>query len=141
VTLVSVIPSAQQILIGAIGELKVRGRAYGDWEYGQCLCVLAAMAVAAGRTADYWDEVRQAEPHEYEPVDETLLIAARSLAKVVRPAVAVEELSVDGLIDLISDWHDGPNTKDGYTSAPPNWKVFDALIRAAASSAGQAGAA
>lgn len=141
-TLVAVIPSARQILIGAIDELKVRGRAFGDWEYGECLCVLAAMAVAAGRTADYWDEVREAAASDdYEDVDWTLLVAARNLATVVRPEVPVEELSVDGLIDLISDWHDGPLVGDEYVSPPANWKVFDALIRAAAHSAELAGAA
>lgn len=131
-TYLSIAPSPSQVLIGTIDELKIHGRALGDWEYGQCLCVLAAMAVAAGRTANYWEEVRQAPPHEYEPVDDSLLAAARSLAGVVRPEVDVAALSVDSLIDLVSDWHDGPETPDGYTCAPPNWKVYDALIRAAA---------
>lgn len=138
-TYLSTAPSPSHVLIDTITELKCCGRAFGDWEDSGCLCVLAAMAVAAGRTADYWTELRNAGPHEYEPIDETLLDAARSLAVVVRPAVDVAALSVDALIDLVSDWHDGPQTADGYTSAPPNWKVYDALIRAAARLAEKAG--
>jgi hypothetical protein len=132
-TLLSVIPSPVQILTGAAELLAERGRAYGDWEYGENLCILAAMAVAVGRTPDYWDEVREAGPDELEDVDDSLIKAARLLAGAIdNPVCDPDALSVEDLIEVISNWHDGdPDSDRGYVNAPPNWRVFLALAKAA----------
>lgn len=120
------------ILLSTVRILHQTGRTHGLWEQSGRLCLMAAMAVAADRTPDYWDEVREAEPSEFEAIDHVLIRAARLLARVIpNPPASPDELSVEDLIQVLSGWHDGPLTFQKldavYLSPPLNSQVFEAL--------------
>lgn len=127
--------NAETLLHATIGVLSQRGRCYGQWEENGRVCLLGAMGIAAGRTADYWDELRDAT-NDLEEVDHHLLEAARALASTIdNPVRAPEELSNELLVQVLSAWHDGPATAQDkgfvYLFPPRTSRVFEAIREAA----------
>jgi hypothetical protein len=132
--------NAETILNATIGVLQQRGRCYGTYmEVSGKVCVLGAMALAAGRDEpDDWELL-----DEDESGDAELLAAGRALATVVRGDIVADDFNAEDLVCVIGDWHDGPRVGDGdqvsYPSPPPHSAVF-ALVAEAARLAEQAGA-
>lgn len=120
------------ILNAAIGVLQRSGRCFGDFARDGKVCVLGALAVAAGEPASMWWGLQEAESeHRLKPSDVVLIEAARTLARVVAPARA--DLDLDSLCTAVGAWHDGASA-----SRPPGDGVVYEVLQQAAHLAEQA---
>lgn len=129
--LIEVIPPGK-ILLTAVELLKQRGRSYGSYDNHQGeLCVLGAMAVAAGKDADCWEGLRNVYPGGMGDGDAELVEAALRLIRVIPVDVDLDDLMVEDLIGAIGGWHDGTwNGEDSEADMPTNAQVFAALVEA-----------
>jgi hypothetical protein len=99
--------TAFEILTGAVGVLQRRGRCVGDFEVGDGrVCLLGALAVAAGGDADLWRFLREFDMADLDVQDAPLVEAARLVAEVIAPLQPVRRMSIDQLVTLIGDAHD-----------------------------------
>ncbi|MEV4181682.1 hypothetical protein AB0J28_09565 [Streptosporangium canum] len=124
----------ETILNAAVGVLAERGRCFGNYEYAGEVCVMGALAVAAGKKPAYWLELQEAAAsavaQSLDTIDHALIAAAYRLAAVVVPPLG--EISVEDLCVLIGHWHDGERHLGDVR--PKNSEVRDALILASLSS-------
>ncbi|MFI7644267.1 hypothetical protein [Nonomuraea sp. NPDC049400] len=125
--------SPETILTGAIGLLEQHGRSYGSYDNHQGeLCVLGAMAVAAGKEAECWEGLRNVYPNDMGDGDAELVEAALRLIRVIPVDVDLDDLMIEDLIGAIGSWHDGTlNDEDSPADMPTNAQVFAALAEAA----------
>lgn len=120
--------TAEAILNAAIGVLGRRGRAFGTYEMsGGEVCVMGALAVAAGFEADRWMGLQAAPQDSLSAADLTLIGAARLLAGVVAPPLG--DVDVEDIVRLVGHWHDGERHPGDVQ--PKNSEVFAALAAAA----------
>lgn len=133
--------SPAQILTGGISEMQTRGRAFGTYNQSSGeVCVLGALAMAAGQDPDHWEVLQGRLPHWLEPGDAELLEAGRALAAVVRGGIDSKHLDAEELIATIGDWHDGTIDAEAeeYPSPPPNSQVYALVAEAAQRLLGEA---
>lgn len=134
--------NAETILTDAIGVLEQRGRSFGVYlnQQGE-VCVLGAMALAAGVAHDCWESLNLYPPDEWELGDAELVEASRLLLSILPYDVDFDDLTIEEIVEKIGDWHDGVLDADGdKPHAPANSQVF-AKLAEAARLAEQAGAA
>jgi hypothetical protein len=128
--------NAETILHATIGVLQQRGRCFNNYEYAGKVCVLGAMAVAAGQDPRLWVALQELDEEEQARKDCELVAAARLFASVAVPSVATADL--EDLCVEIGRWHDGERLPGD--ARPENSEVFEALAKAA-SLAAQTGVA
>jgi hypothetical protein len=108
--------STEKTLRDAMGVLIHRGRAfadYGDLDSGP-VCVLAAIAIAAGLGPDAWRYLDEAPEQEWEPSETRMVEAARALLAVTAPWVDAYDTAISDLISLVADWYDRATDNDLY---------------------------
>jgi hypothetical protein len=123
--------NASQILTDAIGVLEQRGRSFGTYLNRQGeVCVLGAMAMAAGTDHDIWEGLGLYPEDEWELGDAELVEAARILLTLLPIEVDLNDLPIEDLVEHIGDWHDGVWNGEN-RDAPTNAEVFGVLADAA----------
>jgi hypothetical protein len=119
--------NVETILHATIGVLQQRGRCFNNYEYAGRVCVLGAMAVAAGQDPDLWVALQELDEGEQARKDAELVRAARLFASVTVPRVADADL--EDLCVEVGRWHDGERLPGDVR--PENSEVFEALAKAA----------
>ncbi|TMR11067.1 hypothetical protein ETD86_37115 [Nonomuraea turkmeniaca] len=134
--------NASKILTDAIGVLEQRGRSYGTYlnQQGE-VCVLGALALAAGTEHDIWEGLGLYPEDEWELGDAEMVEAARQLLTLLPVKADLNDLPIQDLIEHIGDWHDGVSDADGDKPRPPANSVVFAKLAEAARLAEKAGAA
>ncbi|WP_068922143.1 DUF6197 family protein [Planobispora rosea] len=120
--------NAETILNAARGVLAQRGRCFGQYEHAGEVCVLGAMAIAAGLEPEHWFEVQTTPADSLTDAEKNLIDAARMLARVVVPQA--DGVVLHDLVVLIGHWHDGERGPGDVR--PANSEVMAALSAAAA---------
>jgi hypothetical protein len=119
--------TVETILHATIGVLQRRGRCFNNYEYAGKVCVLGAMAVAAGQDPRLWVALQELDEEERAREDRELVAAARLFASVAVPSVA--EADLEDLCVEVGRWHDGERRPGDVR--PENSEVFEALAKAA----------
>ncbi|MER7213536.1 hypothetical protein ABT340_41285 [Streptosporangium sp. NPDC000239] len=119
--------TVEVILNAAVGVLENRGRCFNDYTYADQVCVLGALAVAAGFDPDCWMGLQELAGEDRTGAEQTLIDAAQRLASVVAPRWA--DSRVEDLCVALGDWHDGERHVGDVR--PTDSQVRDALLQAA----------